>query len=96
MDVGDPGALALTLRALIAAGAPLERVLPAFTQNPARLLRLARKGAIRVGHDADLVVLDDNGGVTDVMALGVWQVRDGQVAVHGTFESAMAAGAGAR
>lgn len=93
MDVGDPGALALTLRALLAAGAPLERVLPAFSKNPARLLRLAGKGTVAVGADADLVVLDDNGGVTDVMALGVWQVRDGAVSVRGTFESAAEGGA---
>jgi beta-aspartyl-dipeptidase (metallo-type) len=31
-----PGDLSRTLRALLAAGAPLERVLPAFTSNPAR------------------------------------------------------------
>ncbi len=42
MDVGDPGALACTLRALLGSGAPLGRVLPAFTRNPARLLRPAR------------------------------------------------------
>lgn len=88
MDVGDPGALARTLRALLGAGAPLERVLGAFTANPARLLRLARKGGIAVGNDADLVVLDDSGGITDVMANGVWHVTDGQLAKAGTFEAA--------
>jgi beta-aspartyl-dipeptidase (metallo-type) len=86
MDVGAPGALAITLRALLAGGVPLERVLPAFTHNPARLLRLARKGHIAVGADADLVVLDTDGGVQDVMALGQWHVRDGATVIDGTFE----------
>ncbi|MDH5234409.1 MAG: amidohydrolase family protein, partial [Gemmatimonadota bacterium] len=88
MDVGDPGALAGTLAALLAMDQPLERVLPAFTANPARLLRLRRKGTLDVGQDADLVVLDDNGGVTDVMANGAWHVVDGRVVRGGTFEAA--------
>ena len=87
MGVGDPGDLARTLAALLGAGAPLERVLPAFTSNPARLLRLARKGALTVGADADCVVLDDHGTVTDVMANGTWHLRDGATVAHGTFES---------
>lgn len=86
MGVGDPGDLARTLAALLAAGQPLERVLPAFTQNPARLLRLAGKGHIAVGADADLVVLDANGGIEDVMANGVWHVTGGRVVARGTFE----------
>jgi beta-aspartyl-dipeptidase (metallo-type) len=87
MDVGAPGALAITLRRLLASGAPLDRVLPAFTRNPARLLRLPRKGEIAVGADADLVVLDSTGGIQDVMALGHWHVRHGAAVVRGTFES---------
>lgn len=93
MDVGSPGALALTLRALLASGQPLERVLPAFTVNPARHLRLAGKGRIAVGADADLVVLDDNGGISDVMARGVWHVQEGRQQVTGTFEAAAAGSA---
>lgn len=93
MDVGSPGALALTLRALLAADQPLERVLPAFTLNPARHLRLAGKGRIAVGADADLVVLDDNGGISDVMARGVWHVQEGRQQVTGTFEAAAAGSA---
>jgi beta-aspartyl-dipeptidase (metallo-type) len=85
-DVGDPGALIGTLRALVTGGQALERVLPAFTANPARLLRLARKGRIAADADADLVVLDAKGGITDVMAMGRWMVREGRVLVRGTFE----------
>lgn len=86
MEVGSPAALALTLRALLARGVPLERVLPALTSNPARLLRLPQKGGISVGMDADLVVLNSDGGVQDVMALGKWHVQDNVARVVGTFE----------
>jgi beta-aspartyl-dipeptidase (metallo-type) len=86
MDVGEPAAVGATLRDLLAAGQPLERVLPAFTSNPARLLMLARKGRLAPGADADLVVLDEAGGVADVMARGRWHVREGRVVVRGTFE----------
>jgi beta-aspartyl-dipeptidase (metallo-type) len=70
----------------LGAGQPLERVLPAFTSNPARFLRLTQKGRITVGADADLVVLDDNGGILDVMANGTWHVRNGTPIRGGTFE----------
>jgi beta-aspartyl-dipeptidase (metallo-type) len=49
MDVGSAGALLATLRQLVAAGMPLETALPAFTTNPAHLLRLAGKGGIVTG-----------------------------------------------
>jgi beta-aspartyl-dipeptidase (metallo-type) len=85
MDVGRPAALADTLKELLACGQPLERVLPAFTSNPARLLRLPRKGRLAAGSDADLVVLGEDGRVRDVMARGRWHVREGHPSVRGTF-----------
>jgi beta-aspartyl-dipeptidase (metallo-type) len=88
MEVGNPAAVGETLRELLGCGQPLERVLPAFTANPARVLRLSRKGRIAAGCDADLAILDDEGGIRDVMARGRWQVRDGRVVARGTFEAA--------
>ncbi|MCB1034246.1 MAG: beta-aspartyl-peptidase [Acidobacteria bacterium] len=93
MDVGSPAALALTLRALLATGRPLEEVLPPFTSNPAKLLRLAAKGRLRAGGDADLVILDENHRIRDVLAGGRWFVRDGRPQVLGTFESRSQEGA---
>ena len=87
LDVGRPSAVADTLKELLACGQPLERVLPAFTSNPARLLMLPRKGHLVPGSDADLVVLDPDGGVQDVMARGRWHVRGGQPLTQGTFEA---------
>lgn len=91
MDVGRPRALGETIRALVAAGHPLEKVLPPFTSNVAATLRLPGKGRIAVGADADLVALDDEGRIADVMARGKWHVRDGIAVIRGTFEAAEAA-----
>ncbi|HEX6435386.1 MAG TPA: amidohydrolase family protein, partial [Gemmatimonadales bacterium] len=75
------------LKTLLDCGQPLERVLPAFTANPASLLRLTRKGRLTTEADADLVVLDEDGRVSDVMARGRWHVWEGSANVLGTFES---------
>jgi beta-aspartyl-dipeptidase (metallo-type) len=61
-------------------------VLPAFTTNPARLLLLPHKGHLTAGADADLVVLDEESGVSDVMARGRWHVRAGRSVVRGALE----------
>ena len=86
MDVASPAALGDTLRTLLRCGQPLERVLPAFTSNPARLLRLERKGRLVPGTDADLIVVDRDGGRAEGMARGRWHVRKGEAVMRGTFE----------
>lgn len=88
MDVGRPAAMAETLKELLACGQPLERVLPAFGANQARLLLLPAKGRLLPGADADLVVLADDGTVEDVMARGRWHVLAGRPVVRGLFEGA--------
>lgn len=90
MDVGSAHALLDTIRALLVRGHALDAVLPAFTRNIARHLRLAGKGEIATGADADLVALDADGHVADVMAQGVWHVRDGETLRMGMFETSQA------
>ncbi|MGO4779159.1 amidohydrolase family protein, partial [Lysobacter sp. 2RAB21] len=87
MGVGESGALLDCLNAVLARGVELERALPAFTLNPARLLRLPGKGVIAAGADADLVALDANGAAFDVFIAGRAHLRDGAVLRRGNFEA---------
>lgn len=86
MDVGSAGALLATLREATARGLTLDAALPAFTSNPAKLLRLTRKGALAVGNDADIVVLDEQYGVHTALVRGEVHIRDGAIVQRGTFE----------
>lgn len=86
MDFATSGALADLLEALLVSGRDLHAILPPFTTNPARLLRLPTKGRLSVGMDADLVVLDERHRPHAVMAQGRWMVQDGMPVVSGTFE----------
>jgi beta-aspartyl-dipeptidase (metallo-type) len=86
-EVGSAGALLGTLRELLARGMPLEQALAPFTSNPARLLRLAGKGAIGVGADADLVALQASGAVHSVIIRGAAHVQGGVAVRRGTFET---------
>jgi beta-aspartyl-dipeptidase (metallo-type) len=86
MDVGSSGALLETPARSPCARLSLEAVLPAFTTNPAKLLRLARKGTVAAGHDADLVVLDESHRADTVVVRGEIHVIDRTCIRPGTFE----------
>jgi beta-aspartyl-dipeptidase (metallo-type) len=87
MDAGRPQALLNALKESLEAGLPLDRALPAFTLNPAAHWGLTGKGRLDGGADADLVVLDDDGGAAHVIARGRWHVRDGEAIVKGPLEN---------
>lgn len=86
LDYGRANAMSMTLtRCIESLG--LDAALPAFTSNPATLMRLHDKGRVAIGSAADLVLLDANLAVSSVMARGAWMVRDGNIEQHGTFEA---------
>jgi beta-aspartyl-dipeptidase (metallo-type) len=68
-------------------GLDLEHALATVTLNPARILRLAGKGSIALGKDADLVLIDENLEIRTVMANGTVLMEDGEIIKKGTFES---------
>lgn len=66
---------------------PLEIALRAITSNPAKILKLAQKGRIAPGMDADLCLLNqDTLDIETVIAKGKVMVDKKDVKVWGTFE----------
>ena len=86
MGIGSPSSLLSTLAELLERELPLDKVLPAFTGNVANILKLSDRGRIEAGCVADLLVLDDDHGLSDVMIAGIWHVRDGVQQVFGQYE----------
>ena len=64
----------------------LENIIKVITSNPATIFKLKGKGFIKVGFDADLVILDENLDIDGVVALGQLMVADKIAIVKGTFE----------
>ncbi len=86
LDVGSSASLVDMLREAVGKyRMPLEKILPMISSNPARILKLPRKGSVKVGMDADLVILDAELRPATVLARGRVMVRDGAVEVKGTF-----------
>ncbi|HIQ74317.1 MAG TPA: beta-aspartyl-peptidase [Candidatus Cottocaccamicrobium excrementipullorum] len=68
-------------------GLPLETALRGITANPARILKLSKKGHILPGYDGDLCLLTEKGlELKTVIAKGRVMVQDGKAVVKGTFE----------
>lgn len=67
-------------------GFTLEEMLPLVTANPARVLKLARKGWLDVGQDGDILVLArDSLEIKHVFARGQCLMRDGRLIVAEKF-----------
>lgn len=73
--------------AIQAQGVPLEQAIRTITSTPASYLRLGTKGAVRVGADADLVMLDRVLAIEAVLAKGRFLVKDSLPQRFGTFET---------
>lgn len=86
MDFGRSQTLVETLQQSQQQNIDLALILPMLTANVASLMRLTNKGKVQKGFDADLVVLDEHLNVQDVMALGYWHKKSGQMLIKGTFE----------
>jgi beta-aspartyl-dipeptidase (metallo-type) len=86
LDYGRCSLLSDTLKELLDDGYREEEVLLPFTKNVAELLRLKNKGEIKVGNDADLVILASNNEIESVMALGSWHFKNGKTTRFGSFE----------
>ena len=86
LDYGRCTLLSDCIKELLDEGFALEQVIAPFTSNVAKLLRLQKKGQIKVGNDADFVILDKDNNIESVMALGQWHQKNYKTIIHGCFE----------
>ncbi len=88
LGVGSAKALLVGIKeAVQKESIPLEIALRAITSNPARILKLDKKGKIEIGADADLCILDkETLDIDTVIAKGEIMVQEKEVKVWGTFE----------
>jgi len=69
-------------------GYSLDFVLPLVTTNPARVLKLDKKGCLEAGKDADVLILSrDTLEIRDVIARGKRMIADGEPIVREKFLS---------
>jgi beta-aspartyl-dipeptidase (metallo-type) len=72
---------------------PLTELLPFFTSNVAKVLKLTRKGRLQSGNDADVLVLDKNTlEIIHLFARGRHLIKDGQLIQLSKQEEQVAAG----
>ena len=85
--INNPGSVFDQIRDCVHSGvADLQTALSLVTRNTARILKLASKGSLAKGFDADLVILRKDGlELRDVFAAGRRLMVDGSVVVREKF-----------
>jgi len=88
LKVGDMKTVYKLWKALITKhDVPMEEALKIVTTNVARNLKLEhRKGSIKVGLDADILIIDDNYEMKTLFSRGKKVVENSKPIVFGTFE----------
>jgi len=88
LKVGKVTSLYGELKKVLHAGDfQLGEIAPLITTNPAQALGLKKKGKIKEGFDADLVIVDQNNySIDKVFASGKLMVDGGNPLITGTFE----------
>ncbi len=66
---------------------PLEVAMKTVTSNPAKILKLSKKGNIKPYFDADICILNKNDlNIKYLLSMGQLMINNGQIIVKGTFE----------
>lgn len=87
LTYASPKYLHQTIQYLVQKGFPLEEALKLLTSTPAYLLaKEGKKGCIREGADADLLILNDSIEIKGLFARGKLALWDDKVIMRGRFE----------
>lgn len=91
LGIGSSKSLLINIKeAVLKEEIPLDIALRTITKNPAAILKLANKGELAVGKDADFCLLDkETLDLDTVIAKGQTMMQNKEIMVYGTFERAM-------
>jgi beta-aspartyl-dipeptidase (metallo-type) len=89
MGVGEPNTLLTALRDIIANEKnSINDVLPLVTENAATRLNLGKKGTLKAGNDADILIFSpSNFELQYVVSKGRIMMKEGELVQYGTFET---------
>jgi beta-aspartyl-dipeptidase (metallo-type) len=87
MDFANSSAMTDVFYQLLDHDIELSRFLPFFTSNVAELLNFVHKGQLKIGSDADLIVLNTENRIQHVMAQGHWHIFAQNIIKKGSFEN---------
>lgn len=62
-----------------------ETAIKVMTSSPANRLKLAQKGYIKIGYDADIIALNSD-KISHVIARGKWMMQENKLLVKGSYE----------
>lgn len=87
LDVGRVYSLYESVLKLVQSGLDIEKAILPVTLNPAQRLKLEQKGRIRIGGDADILLVDEASfAIQSVYAKGQLMFDEGKACVKGHFE----------
>ena len=88
LGVGSAKSLLVGIKeAVLKEKIPFEIAIRTITKNPASILKLAHKGSLEIGNDADICILDPKTlDLNTVIAKGQLMIQNQEVKVWGTFE----------
>ena len=87
LDMGLPKSMHTELKdTVLQEKFPLEKALKVMTSNVADILRLNAKGRIRIGNDADVVLIDEKLEITHMVAMGQLMTKDYKMLRKGSYE----------
>ena len=86
LEMGDPMSMLTEVRDAVAAGILVSDAMSTVTLNPARILKLPRKGALKEGLDADILITNRDFSVDTLISMGNILVEHGKPVVWGPYE----------
>jgi len=88
ITVGSSSSLLESIRDMInKKRIPLELAMKTVTSNPAKILKLNKKGNIKPNYDADICILNKNNlSIKSLLSMGQLMINNGEVIIKGTFE----------